>query len=132
LGAEEARGICKLVCLRWAVASARVPEVSTAHESAGRIVKQGGSSAVRFKETGGIFDPGPLTKLDEGVRSVHQAIENTAYCLNCTHQWPAMWNLARESTLVSPKCQWHLSVPEEFVSSGWWTTEDEELAVPII
>lgn len=94
--------------------------------------EQGGSSAVRFKETGGIFDPGPLTKLDEGVRSVHQAIENTAYCLNCTHQWPAMWNLARESTLVSPKCQWRLSVPEEFVSSGWWTTEDEELAAPII
>ena len=55
---------------------------------------------------------------------MHQAVENTAYCLNCMHEWPTTWSLAKESTLVCPKCQWRLSVPEEFVSSGWWTTEE--------
>ena len=54
---------------------------------------------------------------------MHQTVENTAYCLNCTHQWPATWGLTKEPTLVCPKCKWRLSVPEEFVSSGWWASE---------
>jgi hypothetical protein len=58
---------------------------------------------------------------------MHQAVENTAYCLNCTHEWPATWEIEDELTLVCPECQWRLGVPEELVSSGWWTTE--ELAV---
>ena len=55
---------------------------------------------------------------------MHQTIENTAYCLNCTHEWPATWSLTQEPTLVCPKCQWRLSVPEEFVSSGWWASQE--------
>jgi hypothetical protein len=55
---------------------------------------------------------------------MHQTVENTAYCLNCTHQWPATWGLAKEPTLVCPKCKWRLSVPEEIVSSGWWASEE--------
>src|SRR5215204_6030138 len=55
---------------------------------------------------------------------MHQTVENTAYCLNCTHEWPATWSLTKEPTLVCPKCQWCLSVPEEFVSSGWWATQE--------
>ena len=55
---------------------------------------------------------------------MHQTIENTAYCLNCTHEWAATWSLTKEPTLVCPKCQWRLSVPEEFVSSGWWASQE--------
>jgi hypothetical protein len=58
---------------------------------------------------------------------MHQTVENTAYCLNCTHEWPAMWDIEDELILVCPECQWRFGVPEEFVSSGWWTTA--ELAV---
>ena len=57
---------------------------------------------------------------------MYQTVENTAYCLNCMHEWPAMWEIEREPAAVCPKCQWRLSVPEEFVSSGWWTTEELE------
>ena len=55
---------------------------------------------------------------------MHQTVENTAYCLNCTHQWPAIWWLTKEPTLVCPECQWRLSVPEEFVSSEWWASQE--------
>ena len=56
---------------------------------------------------------------------MYQTVENTAYCLNCTNKWPAMWDVVeKEPTAVCPKCQWRLGVPLEFVSSGWWTTEE--------
>ncbi len=54
---------------------------------------------------------------------MYQTVENTAHCLNCTHEWPAMWDVVeKEPTSVCPKCQWRLGVPIEFVSSGYWTT----------
>ena len=72
--------------------------------------------------------PAGLYEPVKGVPGMmHQTVENTAYCLNCTHEWPAMWNIEDELTLVCPKCQWRLGIPEEFVSSGSWTTE--ELAI---
>ena len=55
---------------------------------------------------------------------MHQSVENTAYCLNCTNEWPVTWRLTKELALYCPKCRWRLGVPEEFVSSGWWTTEE--------
>ena len=58
---------------------------------------------------------------------MHQPVENTAFCLNCTNEWPAVWEIEKELTLVCPECQWRLGVPAEFVSSGWWTTQ--ELAI---
>jgi hypothetical protein len=56
---------------------------------------------------------------------MHQAVENTAYCLSCTHQWPTTWDLTKEATLVCPKCQWRTSVSKEFgVSSGGWVRQE--------
>jgi hypothetical protein len=56
---------------------------------------------------------------------MHQTVENTTFCLNCTHQWPTMWGTVEKDTIVvCPECQWRLGVPLEFVSSGWWTTEE--------
>jgi hypothetical protein len=58
---------------------------------------------------------------------MHQTIENTTYCLNCTHQWPTLWEAVEKKdtiVVVCPKCQWRLGVPIELVSSGWWTTEE--------
>ncbi|MDX6382045.1 MAG: hypothetical protein QOI57_3069 [Rubrobacteraceae bacterium] len=55
---------------------------------------------------------------------MHQPVENTAYCLNCTNEWPAPdWETSR-LTLVCPECHWRLGVPVEFISSGWWTTQE--------
>jgi hypothetical protein len=54
---------------------------------------------------------------------MYQPIENTAYCLNCANEWPAVWD-RKELTLACPGCRWRLSVPIEFVSSGWWTTRE--------
>jgi hypothetical protein len=53
-------------------------------------------------------------------------VENTTYCLNCTNVWPTMWEMVEKgpSVVVCPKCQWRLGVPIEFISSGWWTTEE--------
>jgi hypothetical protein len=71
----------------------------------------------------------PVRAIREPVKEVvgmmYQTVENTAYCLNCTNKWPAMWDVVeKEPTAVCPKCQWRLGVPLEFVSSGWWTTEE--------
>jgi DNA-directed RNA polymerase subunit RPC12/RpoP len=56
---------------------------------------------------------------------MYQTVENTAYCLNCTHQWPVMWDVVEKGpTSVCPKCGWRMGVPEEFVSSGWWSTQE--------
>ena len=56
---------------------------------------------------------------------MHQTVENTTYCLNCAHQWPSMWGtVEKDIIVVCPECQWHLGVPIDFVSSGWWTTEE--------
>jgi hypothetical protein len=55
---------------------------------------------------------------------MHQPVENTAYCLNCTNEWPAIWDIKDGLTLVCPECQWRLGIPVEFVSSGWWTTQE--------
>jgi hypothetical protein len=56
---------------------------------------------------------------------MHQTVENTSYCLNCTHKWPTMWGAVEKGFIVvCPKCQWRLGVPIEFVSSGWWSTEE--------
>jgi hypothetical protein len=63
----------------------------------------------------------------KGVPSMmHQTVENTTYCLNCTNVWPTMWEMVEKgpSVVVCPKCQWRLGVPIEFISSGWWTTEE--------
>jgi hypothetical protein len=54
---------------------------------------------------------------------MHQPVENTAYCLNCTNEWPAMWD-TDEPTLTCPECQWQLAIPAEFVLSGWWTSQE--------
>jgi hypothetical protein len=56
---------------------------------------------------------------------MHQIVENTTYCLNCTNEWAMMWDVVEKGpTAVCLKCQWRLGVPIEFVSSGWWTTEE--------
>jgi hypothetical protein len=55
---------------------------------------------------------------------MHQRVENTAYCLNYTNEWPAPDGETNELSLTCPKCQWRLAVPVELISSGWWTTED--------
>ena len=70
--------------------------------------------------------PVELYKPVKGVPGMmHQTVENTTYCLNCTHEWPSMWDVVeKEPAAVCPKCQWRLGVPREFVSSGWWTTEE--------
>jgi hypothetical protein len=35
---------------------------------------------------------------------MHQTVENTTYCLNCTHEWPTMWDAEEKgSTIVCPK-----------------------------
>ena len=54
---------------------------------------------------------------------MYQPIEkNTAYCLNCTNEWPpAIWG-AKELILVGPRCGWQLGVPTELISSGWRKT----------
>ncbi len=57
---------------------------------------------------------------------MYTPVENTAYCLNCTNEWPAIWKIEPEPTVVCPKCQWQLGVPIEFVSSGWWTTQESD------
>jgi hypothetical protein len=54
---------------------------------------------------------------------MHQPVENTAYCLNCTNEWSAVWDL-EEIALVCPECRWQLGVPAGLVSSGWWTTQE--------
>lgn len=51
-----------------------------------------------------------------------QPVENTAYCLRCTNEWPAVWP-SKEIALVCPKCRWRLGGPIELVRSGWWTTQ---------
>lgn len=56
---------------------------------------------------------------------MHQPVENTAYCLNCTNQWPAVWD-RRAIILACPECRWWFGVPKEFVSSGWWTDREQE------
>ena len=70
--------------------------------------------------------PSGLHEPLKGVPSMmYQTVENTAYCLNCRHEWPAMWDVVeKEPTAVCPECHWRLGVPIEFVSSGWWTTEE--------
>ena len=56
---------------------------------------------------------------------MHQTVENTSYCLSCTHKWPTMWEAVEKGfTVMCPKCQWRLGVPIELVSSGWWSTEE--------
>ena len=56
---------------------------------------------------------------------MYQPVENTAYCLNCTNEWPALLLASsKELALVCPECRWRLAVPAELVSSGWWTTEE--------
>ena len=57
---------------------------------------------------------------------MYTPVENTAYCLNCTNEWPAIWKIESEPTIVCPKCHWRLGMPIEFVSSGWWTTQESE------
>ena len=54
---------------------------------------------------------------------MHQPVENTAYCLSCTNEWPATWN-KDELTITCSECQWQLAIPAGLVLSGWWTTEE--------
>ncbi len=56
---------------------------------------------------------------------MYQPVEDTAYCLNCTNSWPAVWPY-KESSLECPECRWRLGVPVEFVSSGWWEAQEEK------
>ncbi len=55
---------------------------------------------------------------------MYQPIENTAYCLNCTNEWPAMW-ASKELVIECPECRWKLGIPAEFISTGWWTTQEQ-------
>ena len=57
---------------------------------------------------------------------MYTPVESTAYCLNCTNEWPAIWKIEPKPTIVCPKCRWRLGIPIEFVSSGWWTTQESE------
>ena len=54
---------------------------------------------------------------------MYQPVENTASCLNCTNQWPTVW-ASKELISECPRCRWKLGVPIEFISSGWWTTQE--------
>lgn len=60
---------------------------------------------------------------------MHQPVENTAYCLNCTNEWPAVRDTEEldleDPTLVCPECRWQLGIPIELVASGWWTNQDQ-------
>ncbi len=56
---------------------------------------------------------------------MHQPLENTAYCLNCANEWPAVWDREKHP-LACPACRWRLGIPVEFVSSGWWTTWEHD------
>ena len=56
---------------------------------------------------------------------MYQPVENTAHCLNCTNEWPAVWDHEKHP-LACPACRWRLGVPVEFVSSGWWTTREPD------
>jgi len=49
---------------------------------------------------------------------MHQVVENTAYCLNCTHQWAAMWSLQGESTLECPQVSVALERPRRVCFLG--------------
>jgi hypothetical protein len=54
---------------------------------------------------------------------MHQPAENTAYCLNCTYEWPATWEVD-EPTITRTECRWQLAIPIELVLSGWWAKEE--------
>jgi hypothetical protein len=55
---------------------------------------------------------------------MHQPVENTAFCLNCTYEWPATWDI-NELTLTCIECRWLLAVPINFVLWGWWTVQEQ-------
>lgn len=70
---------------------------------------------------GGKTDSDSGRAIREPVKGVpammHQTVKCTTFCLNCTHEWPTMWNMVeKEPTAVCPKCQWRLGVPIESVS----------------
>ena len=55
---------------------------------------------------------------------MHQLVENTAFCLNCTYERPATWDI-NELTLTCIECQWQLAVPINFVLPRWWTVQEQ-------
>jgi hypothetical protein len=57
---------------------------------------------------------------------MHQPVENMAYCLTCTNEWPVLLWASKEHTLMCPECRWRLGVPKDFVSSGWWAVGEHD------
>ena len=62
-------------------------------------------------------------KWQGGLEIMYLPIENVAFCLNCTNEWPVVLE-PKELAFVCPRCGWRLGILRDLILLGLWTTRE--------